>query len=119
MDDPVTAFRRVEKHFKSRHAQAPEAVKERKKQSRLLASGVNLQDSLRNGDYPVLKGQGVINLSRTTEDGQDEDMAAGWDVQEDRSGGREYEEIEVEKTDDYGEEVESRFVKGYIIGDGQ
>lgn len=119
MDDSVTAFRRVEKHFKSRHAQAPEAIKERKKQNRLQASGVTSQDSLRNGDYPVLKGQGVINLSRTTEDGQDEAVAAGWDVQDDRFGGREYEEIQVEKTDDYGEEVESRYVKGYILGDGQ
>lgn len=121
MDDSVTAFRRVEKHFKSRHAQGPEAIKEKKKQSRLQASGNggSSQQSF-NNDYPVLNGQGVINLSRTTE-GRDEVETAGWDEPEpeDRFGGRQYEEIQVEKTDDYGDETESRYIKGYVIGDGK
>lgn len=120
MDDALTAFRRVEKHFKSRHAQAPEAVKERKKQSRLHASGnVPGTEPIGNGDYPMLKGQGVINLSRTSDGERDEVEMAGWDVPEDRSGGRQYEEIQVEKTDDYDGGSQSRHVKGYVIGDGE
>ncbi|KAI5449228.1 hypothetical protein NCC49_005207 [Naganishia albida] len=119
MDSNLTAFRRVEKHFKSRHAQGPEAVKQKKKQSKLLAAlrlgNTDNDGPLRNDDYPVVKGHGVMNLSRTGE--RDEVVDAGWDVDDDSFGGREYEEIEVEKVDDYGVS-ETRIVKGYIIGDG-
>lgn len=119
MDSNLTAFRREEKHFKSRHAQGPEAVKQKKKQSKLLAAlrlgNTDNDGPLRNDDYPVVKGHGVMNLSRTGE--RDEVVDAGWDVDDDSFGGREYEEIEVEKVDDYGVS-ETRIVKGYIIGDG-
>lgn len=120
MDDSLTAFRRVEKHFKSRHAQAPEAVKERKKQSRLQVCGdAPRTESISHGDYPMLNGQGVINLSRTTFEERDEAETAGWDVPEDRFGGRQYEEIQVEKTDDFDGGSQSRHVKGYVLGDGK
>lgn len=118
MDDAhVTAFRRVEKHFKSRHAQGPEAVKQKKRQSKLLAALGLAGQPARNEDYPVLNGRGVMNLSRTGD--KDEVEAAGWDIEEDPFGGREYEEIEVDKTDDFDSDVTSRPVKGYIIGDGE
>lgn len=116
MDSTLTAFRRVEKHFKSRHASGPDALKQKKKQSKLLAALGLGGEPVRNEDYPVLKGQGVMNLSRT--ETRDEVDAAGWDVEEDPFGGREYEEIAIEKTDDYGE-VSQSTVKGYIIGDGE
>ncbi|KAJ9091867.1 hypothetical protein QFC21_007065 [Naganishia friedmannii] len=126
MDDASwTAFRKVEKHFKSRHAHAPEAVKVKKSQNRLLASlgfgGNGASATVGGSDYPRLKGQGVLNLSGTAEElGEDEVALAGWDVDRaDRTGGRDFEEIEVEKLDDYdGEGCVSRNIKGYIIGDG-
>lgn len=116
MDSNLTAFRRVEKYFKSRHPSGPEALKQKRKQSKLLAALGFGGEAVRNEDYPVLRGQGVINLSRTGT--RDEVRDAGWEVEEDSFGGREYEEIEVEKTDDYGDVSPSK-VKGYIIGDGE
>ncbi|KAJ9093242.1 hypothetical protein QFC19_008448 [Naganishia cerealis] len=125
-ESSLTAFRKVEKHFKSRHAQGPEAVKQKKRQNRLLATlGFGTNDASTtspNNDYPVLRGQGVLNLSGAGEEsGEDEVVGAGWDVdQSDPSGSREIEEIEVEKLDDYaGEGSVKQTVKGYIIGDAQ
>ncbi|KAJ9115967.1 hypothetical protein QFC22_005110 [Naganishia vaughanmartiniae] len=125
-DSTLTAFRKAEKHFKSRHAHALQAVKVKKRQNKLLASlgfggsGPSTRTA-RPSDYPVLKGHGVLNLSGTPEElGEDEVVLAGWDIDRaDVSGGREFEEITVEKLDDYdGEGFVPRTVKAYIIGDG-
>lgn len=124
-DSSLTAFRKVEKHFKSRHANRPEAVKVKKRQNRLLSSlgfgGNGVSGTVQNADYPTLKGQGVLNLSGIPQElGEDEVALAGWDIDRaDISGGRDFEEIEVEKLDDYdGEDFVPRKIKAYIIGDG-
>jgi hypothetical protein len=63
--------------------------------------------------YPLLQGQGVLNLSRPVEqEKKDEVKRAGWKTDEDPLGGRPARKIRVDKP-----RADSR--DGYIVGDGE
>jgi hypothetical protein len=100
-----SAFRTSEKYFKSR-APHPE-----------IAAGLIKRRLRKRMDpaqsYPLLQGQGVLNLSRPVEqEKKDEVKRAGWKTDEDPLGGRPARKIRVDKP-----RADSR--DGYIVGDGE
>lgn len=103
-----SAFRTSEKYFKSR---APHPG---------IATGL-IRRRLRKGKdpsltYPLLQGQGVLDLSRPVEIGkEDEVRRAGWKTDDDPLAGRPARKIKVSKPGP--ETVET--LDGYIIGDGR
>lgn len=97
-----SAFRTVEKYFKSRQPIAS------------TSNGTPLLKKRfkRRGDpsltYPSLREQGVLDLSRPTEEEQDEVRKAGWVVDEDVSGGRRVRKVKLKGSEN----------DAYIVGDG-
>jgi hypothetical protein len=63
--------------------------------------------------YPLLSGQGVLDLSRPCDEDLDEVRTAGWKPDEDATGSRPIRRIDV-KRDCSGQGS----VSGYIVGDG-
>jgi hypothetical protein len=100
-----SAFRTSEKYFKSR-APHPE-----------IAAGLIKRRLRKRMDpaqsYPLLQGQGVLDLSRPVgQEKEDEVKRAGWKTDEDPLGGRPGRKIRVDKPG-----AGSR--DGYIVGDGE
>lgn len=103
-----SAFRTSEKYFKSR---APHPA---------IASGL-IRRRLKKGrdptqSYPLFQGQGVLDLSRPSKEGkEDEVRRAGWKSEDDPLAGRPARQIKVHKP--VGQGVET--IAGYIVGDGE
>lgn len=100
-----SAFRASEKHFKSRtpHPQIASGLITRRLRKRIAASP----------SYPVLSEQGVLDLTRPSNNHLDEVSVAGWKPEEDATGGRPVRRINIERNGD-----REGSVSGYIVGDG-
>jgi hypothetical protein len=109
-DSGYSAFRTSEKYFKSRApAVPPTGSLARRFRKRADPSA----------SYPLLKGQGVIDLSRPDNLEEDEVRLAGWKVDEDATGGRPIKKIKVRRRIKESSQNVVEEVGGYIVGDGE
>jgi hypothetical protein len=102
-----SAFRTSEKYFKSRvpHPDIAAGLIKRRFRKRPNASA----------SYPLLAGQGVLDLSRPVNSELDEVRSAGWKTDEDPTAGRPVRRIKLSKRT----LTQTREVAGYIVGDGE